>query len=1490
MINFFKILSSYFLISFLSLGSPSLYLFADIAPDTLPTGGNVISGNISISTPEVGKMNVEQTSNQGIINWNTFNVGSSASVHFNQPSVKSSILNNVLSGTSIIHGSIFSNGRLILVNPTGILTGPTSAIRAEGAILSTLKITNNNFLNNNFSFSTNSASSITTKGNINGEYVALISPEISNKGKITTNVATALAAGDDVRLSISDSNLLTVAVNPSKLKTSIKNEGNIKTQNGIVTLKTDVAQSVVDEIVKTDDAKAKGLITENGVVKLVTNTGTIEAKDIKIDAGSKGSSEISGKLNSNSNTSNGGTIEVTAKDIDVNAATISADGKTGGGKVLIGGDWQGSGDLLQATYLNIDDATKISADALISGSGGTIVAWSNIKDKNSLTKVSGALSAKGIDSDGGKIETSGASLFYKNIKVDASSKSGSLGLWLLDPTNLTVGSSEASSYVSALASANVEVEADNTITVNNEIDYDGASSPGTLTFTATSTVLNANVGSSNQGIDITFASAVKLGDDITINTRGGDLTLNSTLDSNTSAAKELTVSGSTGTVTFTGNIGSSYRLSGIDVTAATVSVGGNILTSSSSGTSNTGSNLGWTYYRFNGYYGAGGGSSADNLANYSGKTPNRTTTVTQLRDTDSSDNKSYRYEAYFIPDESGEWKMQVGSDDYSHAYVGTAGQTLTALKNITEDGLWNDANNQDYMWAHSPGRHGVAWSSSRNSKGKDHDGTEKTRTFVAGEAYPFLYYWGENTGGAAGYMIIEDPSGNSSNTSNYTNNNLDNTFYRNVTSVSSSGSNLRLNGAVVLTGASTIDANNDAISFTSTVNGNSSGRNLTVDSGTANTTFSGNVGGSTALADISVTGAVIDAAALAASGDITYTNSGSSTISGSISASSFTKAGSGQLTFKPSDASGDLPLSAGSTVLSAASAMNNLSGSANINTDGNNLELKNTSTTTYSGVLSGSGNITKSGTGRINLSGTNTYSGTTTISDGTLGITSAGKIGNGSYSGTLSNSGTFLYASSADQTLSGVISGTGGITASGSGTVTLSGSNTFTGSVTLSGSGSVTASHANALGSAPTIVANSTSSVLTVGSVTLPSLNVTGSDIRLNSGITTTGRQNYAGNVLVAAGTTGSPVEFTTTNKNINFRGTLKGQGNAKARSITINAGTGNVLFGDRVGYAFNGITVDPDNTSDSFYKMVVTGDEITIKGDVMTYEEQTYNGSILIGSTASNGTTRTLLSMDPKVVFNGSVNDTISGKHTLIAKAVEIDRGVNSTPTVDFKSTVGQTVALKNYQGLTGYQTTGANWGVIDNSNPFGTATGTGQSMTSTTSSKNNDDAKKAQRGVQQFKKTFKSKGGRNIFEMTTFRFGGKGNSLSFRKNVDIIYADSPEFGAPVKTSRGNPNKGGFGGGEGLFGRLFGNSSPDIGTGPNAPNDPNFNPGEFREGANKEFNNSGPDRNIKELFKTFEGGEGKFFNPYALENRQIERQKSPNNSQQDIRLEDDDV
>ena len=77
------------------------------------------------------------------------------------------------------------------------------------------------------------------------------------------------------------------------------------------------------------------------------------------------------------------------------------------------------------------------------------------------------------------------------------------------------------------------------------------------------------------------------------------------------------------------------------------------------------------------------------------------------------------------------------------------------------------------------------------------------------------------------------------------------------------------------------------------------------------------------------------------------------------------------------------------------------------------------------------------------LSATNTYTGNTTISAGTLEV--SGQLGSGSYSGTLANSGIFSYSSGSNQTLSGVISGSGSIEKSNSSTLTLSAANTYTG-------------------------------------------------------------------------------------------------------------------------------------------------------------------------------------------------------------------------------------------------------------------------------------------------------------------------------------------------------------------------------------------------------------------------------------------------------------
>ena len=100
-------------------------------------------------------------------------------------------------------------------------------------------------------------------------------------------------------------------------------------------------------------------------------------------------------------------------------------------------------------------------------------------------------------------------------------------------------------------------------------------------------------------------------------------------------------------------------------------------------------------------------------------------------------------------------------------------------------------------------------------------------------------------------------------------------------------------------------------------------------------------------------------------------------------------------------------------------------------------------------MISGAGALTKDNTSTLTLSALNTYTGATTISDGTLEIGSAGKLGNGSYAGTIANDGILNYNSSATQTLNGIISGTGAIVLNGTGQLNLSANNSFTGGVTV---------------------------------------------------------------------------------------------------------------------------------------------------------------------------------------------------------------------------------------------------------------------------------------------------------------------------------------------------------------------------------------------------------------------------------------------------------
>jgi len=157
---------------------------------------------------------------------------------------------------------------------------------------------------------------------------------------------------------------------------------------------------------------------------------------------------------------------------------------------------------------------------------------------------------------------------------------------------------------------------------------------------------------------------------------------------------------------------------------------------------------------------------------------------------------------------------------------------------------------------------------------------------------------------------------------------------------------------------------------------------------------------------------------------------------------------------------------------------------------------------TVSGVISGTGGLTYSSSqddNRLILTGTNTYTGDTTISatTGTLEIGGAGSLGaGGTYAGAITNNDKFKYNSTATQTLSGVISGAGTLEKDNTGTLTFNGANTYTGATTVTAgtlkvtNSSKTPSYNIASGATLELSATPTANVVFNGEGTL---NVTGS-------------------------------------------------------------------------------------------------------------------------------------------------------------------------------------------------------------------------------------------------------------------------------------------------------------------------------------------------------------------------------------------------------------
>ncbi|CAN5310336.1 two-partner secretion system adhesin CdrA [soil metagenome] len=487
-----------------ALTSP--FLVTAALAQSLPTGGSVAAGSVTIAQPSATQLNITQSSQSAVVNWQGFSIGAGSAVNIVQPNASSAILNRVTGNTpSTIAGALTANGQVYLVNPNGIAITSSGTVNTAGFVASTLGITDSDFMAGRRTFAGNGASAgVSNAGTITigrGGYAALIGGTASNAGSINVPLGkVGLGSGERATLDFSGDGFLQVAMPTASGGSGalIRNSGTIKADGGSVIINAATAREA-----------ARNAINISGVVQARSISG--HNGSIVIGGGEGGKVAVSGKLNAASRRHNGGAITVTGKDIALKGATVDASGKTGGGSIRIGGDALGQGSLQQAQSVTMDANTQIHADATGTGNGGNVTLWST-----GTTSVAGLITAKGgaDGGNGGLIETSGHHVDFTGLRVDTSAPKGITGSWLVDPTDLTVDAA-ASTISSNLASTNVTLQTTATT----------ASGPGTQSAGPGDIYINAPISwSSANSLTLSAYNSINIISSITA-TGNGQLVL-----------------------------------------------------------------------------------------------------------------------------------------------------------------------------------------------------------------------------------------------------------------------------------------------------------------------------------------------------------------------------------------------------------------------------------------------------------------------------------------------------------------------------------------------------------------------------------------------------------------------------------------------------------------------------------------------------------------------------------------------------------------------------------------------------------------------------------------------------------------------------------------------------------------------------------------------------------------------------------------------------
>jgi filamentous hemagglutinin family protein len=514
-----------------------------ITPELGPDGTN------TVVTPQGNRFDITGGTRSGanlFHSFEQFGLNSGQIANFvSNPEIQN-ILGRIVGGdVSVINGLIQvtqGNSNLFLMNPAGIIFGLNARLNVPAAFTATTAtgigfgeswfnaVGANSYAAlvgnpNAFAFTTSQLGSIINAGNLavaQGQNLTLLGGTVINTGTVS-------APGGQITVAaVPTENLVRISQVGTVLSLELPSSGSNQ-PNSLPFTPLSLAQLLTGG----DLADATAVtVNDDGTISL-TGSG------LKVDADA-GTVIASGRLDV-SNTApgqTGGTVQILGDKVGLLGAEINASGTSGGGTVLIGGDYKGQGTVPNASRTYVSNDSVINANALVIGNGGQVILWAD-----EVTAFYGSINARGSAGDGGFVEVSGKQDLIFDGTVDVSATNGNLGTLLLDPTDIIISNEPSTGGVDAELPDIFERDFPGEITINattlqNQIGNVVIEASNNITF--------------SDGVSLNFSSAesITFRADAGVSDGIGSFSMERT-QSITTNGKDLTISGASIT---TGNL------------------------------------------------------------------------------------------------------------------------------------------------------------------------------------------------------------------------------------------------------------------------------------------------------------------------------------------------------------------------------------------------------------------------------------------------------------------------------------------------------------------------------------------------------------------------------------------------------------------------------------------------------------------------------------------------------------------------------------------------------------------------------------------------------------------------------------------------------------------------------------------------------------------------------------------------------------------------